>query len=78
MNRGNQPRKRPPAQFLGTDRQTTALIVVQAQPLAAELIAPHTVLFLQVVNARKCLQNESEYVSLSLLEPRNSAGPLFT
>jgi hypothetical protein len=26
----------------------------------------------------KCLQNESEYVSLSLLEPRKSAGPLFT
>ena len=42
--------KRPPALFLGPDCQTTALVVVQAQRLDAELLAMHAVLFLQLVN----------------------------
>jgi hypothetical protein len=47
---GGQLMKRPPAPCLGPDRQTTALVVVEALPLAAELLAQHTVLFLQLIN----------------------------
>ncbi len=42
--------KHTPTQFLGSDRQPAALIVVKAQPLASELLAQDTVLFLKRVD----------------------------
>jgi hypothetical protein len=38
-----------PAQFLGADSQTSALVVVKTQPFASELLAPYAVFFLEVV-----------------------------
>jgi hypothetical protein len=40
--------KHAPAQFLGPDGQSPALIVIQAQPSASELLAKHAILFLEV------------------------------
>ena len=45
---GGQVLKHPPAQFLGSDRQASALIVVETEPLACELFAQNTVLFVKI------------------------------
>jgi hypothetical protein len=42
--------KHAPAQFLGSDRQASPLIVVKAKPLTFELFAQQTVLFLEIVD----------------------------
>jgi hypothetical protein len=42
--------KHTPAQFLGSDRQASALIIAKAQPLASELFAQDTVLFLKILD----------------------------
>jgi hypothetical protein len=42
--------KHPAAQFLGLDRQATALVVVQAQPSSAELFPKNSVFLLEVVD----------------------------
>ena len=42
--------KHAPTQFLGSDRQTSPLIVVKAQPLASELFAQDTVLFVKILD----------------------------
>ena len=42
--------KHTPAQFLGPDRQASALIVVKTQPLASELFTQNAVLFLKIVD----------------------------
>ena len=47
-NRG-QIIKHTPAQFLGPDRQASALIVIEMQPLGSELLAQDAVLFLKIV-----------------------------
>jgi hypothetical protein len=41
--------KRAPAQFLGSDRLASTLIIVEAQPLARELFAQYAVLFLKIL-----------------------------
>jgi hypothetical protein len=38
-----------PAQFLGPDRQASALIVIEMHPLGPELLAQDAVLFLKIV-----------------------------
>jgi len=48
-NRG-QFMKHAPAQFLGSDRQTPSLVVIEPQSLASQLFAEHTVLFLKIVD----------------------------
>lgn len=45
---GSQFLKHPPAQFLGSDSQASALIIVETQPLACELFAKNTVLFVKI------------------------------
>ena len=45
---GSQFLKHTPAQFLGSDRQASALIIVKAHPLASELFAQNTVLFVKI------------------------------
>lgn len=42
--------KHPAAQFLGLDRQATALVVVQAQPSSAELFPKNSFFLLEVVD----------------------------
>jgi len=49
-DQGGQFVKHPAAQFPGLDRQTTALVVVQAQPSSAELFPKNSVFFLQVAD----------------------------
>src|SRR5215471_7889422 len=56
---GGQFMKHTPAQFLGSDRQASALIVVKTQPLASELFAQDAVLFLKIV----------EGILLALVQP---------
>src|SRR6516162_4160171 len=51
--------KHTPAQFLGPDRQASALIVIEMQPLASQLLSQHAVLFLQKV----------DHILLSLVHP---------
>jgi hypothetical protein len=41
--------KHAPAQFLGPDRQASALIVIEMHPLGSELLTQDAVLFLKVV-----------------------------
>src|SRR6516164_8649431 len=47
---GRQLMKHTPAQFLSPDRQGSALIVIEMQPLASELFAQHAVLLLKIVD----------------------------
>ena len=42
--------KQTPAQFLGSDRQASALIVVETQLFASELFAQHPVLFVKILD----------------------------
>jgi hypothetical protein len=41
--------KHTPAQFLSPDRQASALIAIDMQPLASQLFAQHAVLFLKII-----------------------------
>jgi hypothetical protein len=41
--------KHAPTQFLGPDRQASALIVIEMQPLASQLLVQHAVLFLKII-----------------------------
>jgi hypothetical protein len=47
---GRQIMKHAPAQFLGPDRQASALIIVKTEPLASMLLAQDPVLFLKIVD----------------------------
>ena len=47
---GRQIMKHAPAQFLGPDCQASALIVIEMQPLASQLLSQHAVLFLKIVD----------------------------
>src|SRR5215469_16399453 len=51
--------KDAPAQFLGSDRQASTLVVVKTQPLASKLFAQDAVLFLKIV----------DNILLSLVQP---------
>src|SRR6516164_9384033 len=51
--------KHAPAQFLGPDRQASALIVIEMQPLASELFAQHAVFLLQII----------DHILLALVQP---------
>jgi len=42
--------KHTPTQFLGPDRQASALVIVKTEPLASELLAQHAILFLKIVD----------------------------
>ena len=42
--------KHAPTQFLGPDRQASALIVIEMQPLASQLLSQHAVLYLKIVD----------------------------
>ncbi|MGA2078298.1 MAG: hypothetical protein ABSH52_32825 [Terriglobia bacterium] len=49
-DQGGQLVKHPAAQFLGVDRQATALVVVQAQPSIAELFPKNSVFPLELLD----------------------------
>jgi len=49
-DQGGQFVKHPAAQFLGLDRQATALVVVQAQPSSTELFSKNSGFLLEVVD----------------------------
>ena len=49
-NQGGQFMKHTPAQLLGLDDLSPALIVIQAQSFACELWAQYAVLFLEIVD----------------------------
>jgi len=42
--------KHTPTQFLGPDRQASALVIVKTEPLASQLLAQHAVLLLKIID----------------------------